>query len=166
MPTLRIPPYPQLEQLFALVAEEDAELLPACRWLVLGSRLGTIMIAAEEPTLDEFVAVLRLLRRRAPELDELSRILVDHSEHGREAYVEVCVDRLLESKDWKHPTMVLERPRPEFRKLLDAARARRKRARGKKRAEIERAIDRLEIAVTVADDARERRERIRRGRRR
>jgi len=166
MPTLEIPRYEELERLFAVVAEEGAELLPGCRWLVLGPQLGAIVAPHEAPALDQLVALLRLLRRREPELEELGRELAGNSEHGEAAYVEICVDRLLEVPGWHHPTQVLERPRPDFRQLLEASRARSKAPGGSGLAELGSVVARLEKAVSIAEDARARRERMRRDRKR
>ena len=45
--------------------------------------------------------------------------MIEESDHGEAALLEICVDRLLRSPDWEHPTQVLERPRPDFKKLLE-----------------------------------------------
>jgi hypothetical protein len=61
MPTLEIPHYELLDRLFARIAEEAAELLPGCRWLVLGPRLAASLRVGDAPTLEQLVT----LRRRS-----------------------------------------------------------------------------------------------------
>jgi len=166
MPALEVPRYELLERLLSLVAAENAALLPGCRWLVLGPKLAAIVAPDEAPTLDDLTALLRLLRRQTPDLQSLGRTLAGNSEHGEAAYVEICVDRLLEVPGWHHPTQVLERPRPDFRQLLEASRARSKAPGGSGLAELGSVVARLEKAVSIAEDARARRERMRRDRKR
>ncbi len=160
MPTLELPPYGELKHLFDVVAEEEAELLPGCRWLILGPRLAAIVAPDEAPSAGQLITLLRLLRRQAPELEALGRALVYHSEHGEQADVEACVDKLLEVPNWQHPSQVLPRPRPDFRKLLEASRARSE-GSDTDLADFDAMIERLEVAVQVAESARVRRERMR-----
>jgi len=164
MPTLEIPHYELLDRLFAVVAAEDAELLPGCRWLVLGRRLATLLTVGEAPTLEQLVTLQRVLhRRREPALEDVGRRLAANSEHREAAEIQICLDLLLERPDWHHPTQVLDPPIPDFARLLAAARARR-RGRRDRPAGIGRVIERLEVAVQVAQTARDRRQRMRRGR--
>ena len=165
MPILELPSFDRLERLFAVVAAEAPELLPACRSLVLGPRLGALVLPEPPPGGEELASLLRLLRRQAPELLALGRELVETADAGETALIELCVDKLLQSSDWQHPTQVLERPRPDFEKLLAACRARRKRLRGRRRVEIEAMIEKVERAVRIEAAARQRRQRQRRRRR-
>lgn len=166
MPTLEVPRFELLRRLFSLVAEESEALLPGCRWLVLGPRLGAIVAPDDVPTLDDLTALLRLLRDQTPDLQSLGRALAQNSEHGEDAFVELAVDQLLESSNWEHPTQQLERPRPAFAKIL-AVCHRRLAAAGKDEVwEIAAVTDKMERAVRIEESARARRERMRRGRRR
>jgi hypothetical protein len=115
MPTLEIPHYELLDRLFAVVAAEDAELLPGCRWLVLGRRLATLLTVGEAPTLEQLVTLQRVLhRRREPALEDVGRRLAANSEHREAAEIQICLDLLLERPDWHHPTQVLDPPVPDF----------------------------------------------------
>ncbi len=163
MSGLQVPRVELLEELFTAVAAENQALLASCRWLVLGPRLGAIVAPDDSPSLEDLKALLRILRSKAPELLEVGQALVRNSEHGEDAFVEICVDRLLEASDWHHPIEVLERPRPDFGKLLDACRARQETASGD---HVASTLEKLERAVSIAESARIRRERMRRGRRR
>jgi len=88
------------------------------------------------------------------------------SDHGEAALLEICVDQLLQSPDWEHPTQVLERPRPDFKKLLETCEARLERSGEQGRAEAEAMTAKVERAVRIEASADERRQRMRRGRRR
>jgi len=166
MPTLKLPRYQLLRRLFDLVAEAGGALLPCCRWLVHGPGLAAILGPDEPPTLEQVTALLRLLRSQAPELLETGLALVRKSEHGDDAYVEICVDLLLETPDWQHPTQVLEPPRPDFPRLLEASLARRRPSHVSSSTELDAVIEKLERAVRIAENARKRRARMDRGPRR
>ncbi|MEE8523807.1 MAG: hypothetical protein V3T72_07725 [Thermoanaerobaculia bacterium] len=157
MPTLVVPRFELLERLFSLIAEENEALLPGCRWLVLGPKLGAIVAAEEAPTLDELTALLRLLRRQTPDLQSLGGTLARNSEHGEDAVVELAVDRLLESSDWEHPTQMLERPRPDFGKLFAACRRRLAGAGPNERIEVTSVTAKVERAARIEESARARR---------
>lgn len=166
MPTLEIPSYELLEQLFRLVAEEEESLLEGCRWLVLGKQLATVLgLPGEAPDPDQLISLLRLLRRRAPDLEPLGRKLACSSEHCEDVLVEIAVDQLLECTDWEHPTQVLERPVPDFQKLFEASRRRLEKAAEGERAAVASMCSKVERAWRIAESARVRRERMQRGRR-
>jgi hypothetical protein len=166
MPSFEFPPFVYLERLLTLVAEDAPALLPGCRWLVLGPELGNLVLPEPQPTADEMADLMRLLQRRALDLLPLSRELIEVSDHGEAALLEICVDRLLLSSSWEHPTQVLERPRPDFTKLLGACEARLKRSRKPERAAIEAMTAKVERAVRIQKSAAERRQRMQRGRQR
>ncbi len=166
MPFHRIPPHEVVDRLFALVGAESPGLLPACRWLLLGPRLAALVLPETRPSAAELTSLLRLLRDRDRSLLPLGRELVQLSEHGEAALLELCVDRLLEHSNWEHPTQVLEQPRPDFGKLLKICQARLRRSRGDNRGQVAAVTAKVERAARIADSARERRRRMREGRRR
>ncbi len=156
MPFHRVPPFNTLDRLFALVKTEDPGLLPVIRWLLLGPRLATLVLPEiPPPSASELLDLLRLLRAREPSLSPVGEELIRSSRHGEEAWLEICVDRLLEHSDWEHPTQVLERPRPDFGKLLQTCLARREASQEDDR--LAYVIDRVERAARIADEARQRR---------
>ena len=162
---LELPPFQRLERLLDLVANEAPALLPGCRRLVLGPRLGSLVLPEIEPSTSELTALLRMLENRAPELLPLGRQLVRSSDDGETAFLELCVDRLLARADWEHPTQVLDRPRPNLERLLEVCRARQLRSGGSEHARIGTVVTKVERAARIAEGAARRRQRMRSQRR-
>ncbi|MEE8524622.1 MAG: hypothetical protein V3T72_11880 [Thermoanaerobaculia bacterium] len=73
---------------------------------------------------------------------------------------------MLEHEAWHHPTQVLERPRPDFDKLLAACQARLERTREEHRSLVGRVTVKVERAARIAEGARKKREKMRRRRER
>ena len=155
LPSLKV-----LKRLLYLVQSENPQLLPAFRWIALGPELAEIALNGSEPSADDLAAILRLLQEKARDLLPLGRELMRDSTHGEAAELQLCVDQLLEHSNWEHPTEVLDRPRPDLGKLLAACQTRLKRSRGKKRAQVEAMVAKVERAVRIAEIARKRRERM------
>ncbi len=167
MPRIEIPSTALLQQLFALLSAEHPDLIPTCRWLLLGPELAPIVLPqVEGPTPDDLVTLLRLLRDDAEDFFEIGKTLAHNSEHEQEAIAELCVDQLMEYSNWEHPTQILERPRPDFGQLLAAAQARLKNASDSERDAVATMTAKVERAARIAESARVRREMMRRGRRR
>ena len=163
MPILELPSFKSLERLVTLIRNEKPELLATCRHLVLGPGLSSLLLEEPaEPEAVELASFLRLLRRHALDLLPLGRELVAGSDAAEQAFAELAVDELLRSSTWEHPTQILDRPRPELEALLRACQARRKRARGQRRAEIDEAIFKVDRAVRIESSARKRRQRLHR----
>ncbi|MEE8526499.1 MAG: hypothetical protein V3T72_21400 [Thermoanaerobaculia bacterium] len=163
-----------LKKLFELLAGEASQLRPVCRWLAVAADLGAertvVLLAghARPGTVAELADLSRLLQREAPDLVRTGRWLVGHSEHLEDVHVELQLDLLVAADvdNWEHPTQVLERPRPDFEKLLAACAVRRKSAGGAEGDHLARVEAKVERAVRIAESARQRRERMRRGRKR
>lgn len=76
------------------------------------------------------------------------------------AGVEAAFAELLAAGDaWTHPSQVLPRPRPPYRRLAALARGRLRTARGSERERLARVLARLEAADRLEETARRRRER-------
>lgn len=165
MPLLEFPAFVLLERLLSRVESEDPDLLPVCRWLMLGPLLGKLILPESEPSAADLTSLLRLLRDQEPPLLAFGEDLARASEHREAAWLELCVDRLLEQDDWQHPTQVLERPRPDPDKLLGACQARLKQTGEPLRERVEAVTVKVERAARIEAAARETRERMRRRRR-
>ncbi len=143
------------------VAAVDPELLPACRWLVLGGRLAPMIINQEGrvPEFGDLVRLLHVTGGQAPELEEMVRSMVAGNELGAEAAVEAGLDLLVEAdaSRWAHPVQVLSRPRPELGALLAGCVRRLEGAGDKVRERLESVRGKLERAVRIEDTARRRR---------
>ncbi len=144
------------------VGKAQPELLPVCRWLVLGPQLAPLIFRQEgrEPVLDDLVRLLHLFDGEAPELESLMRGLVADSELGAEAGVEVGLDRLIatEASKWFHPTQVLSRPYPDPGALLAGCNRRLESAGDKTREQFLSVRSKLQRAVRIESQARRRRD--------
>ena len=166
---MRQPTAAQLAVLFDLLGREARHLRPVCRWLIVGPGLAAAILAehARPPTVAELTELVRLLERRAPELASTGWWLVEGSEHVEAVRVELQLDRLAATDidAWEYPSQALERPLADFEQLLAACTERRKQTRGVRRRHLEQVAAKLERAVRIAASARERRQRIRKRRR-
>ncbi len=135
------------------VAEADPELLPACRWLVLGRRLAPRILGqvGRAPATGELVRLLHLVDSQAPEVKALARSMIAASGQGAEAEIEFGLDRLAAAPEarWTHPTQVLSRPCPDFRALLAGCASRLVAAKGDQRAKLQSVKRKLERAVSI-----------------
>lgn len=77
--------------------------------------------------------------------------------------VEQQLDQLVAANRWAHPVQVLERPRADLAALLRACHLRRIGAEGEGRRLLEVVEEKLERAVRIAEAARQRRKKVRRG---
>ncbi len=154
--------------LLELVAKADPDLLPACRWLVLGRRLAPSILKQEGrvPVFGELVRLLHLVDGEASELEAMARSMVAGNELGAEAEVEARLDQLVaaHASEWAHPAQVLRRPFPELGALLASCLQRLagrddRKAGGDARERLESVKENLERAVRIEGNARRRRER-------
>jgi hypothetical protein len=76
------------------------------------------------------------------------------------AAIDRALDRLVETADWEHPSQVLDRPHPGYRILLALCRERLDDSEATGRDRLAEIRAKLERAVRIADEARERREKI------
>ena len=159
----------ELSVLFDLLGREAPELIPICRWLIVGPELSAAILAehCRPPTAAELTTLVRLLEHRAPDLVASGLWLVEVSEHTEAVQVELQLDRLIAADidAWEYPTQALDRPLPDFERMLAALILRRQRARGAKREHLERVEAKLERAVRISESARRRRQRMRKQRR-
>jgi hypothetical protein len=163
-----------LEILLEFLSREAPRLRPVCRWLAVAAELGdertAVLLAghARPGTAAELTGFLRLLQRQEPDLVPVGQWLAEHSEHQEEVHVELQLDLLIAADvdAWEHPTQVLERPRPDFGKMLASCGIRRQSAGGAEADHLAKVEAKLERAVKIAESARQRRERMRRGRKR
>jgi hypothetical protein len=76
------------------------------------------------------------------------------------AALDRALDRLVEVAEWEHPSQVLERPHPGYRILLALCKERLEDPEATGRDRLAEVRDRLERAVRIADEARQRREKL------
>ncbi len=158
----KFPSLKTLEEWFSGLADEQAHLLPAARWLVLGPLLFRTLHRTPGPTGEQLIEVLRFLRRRAPSKTPVLEGLAAESREGRSALLEVAVDKLLETEDWTHPNQVLSQPRPDHQKLLSTCKARLRQARERGDDSAVRLADvafKVHRAARLSEEARRNRER-------
>jgi hypothetical protein len=84
---------------------------------------------------------------------------------GRErAWTRAALDRaldlLVEAAEWEHPSQVLDRPHPGFRILLAVCKERLEDSEATGRDRLAEIRGKLERAVRIADEAKERREKL------
>ncbi len=152
------------------VARVEPQLLPVCRWLVLGRRLAPLILSnraegdestpfMRAPTLDDLVRLLRSIEGTAPELEAHARSIIAESELGARAEIEAGLDRLLDADKsrWAHPTQVLSRPYPELSDLLACCLRRLEDVSGSERRQLQSVRIKLERAVRIEGNARRRR---------
>ncbi len=143
------------------VAAADPELLPACRWLVLGRQLAPLILEQEgrAPVFSDLVRLLRAVAGQTPELEQTARSMVASNEMGTEAQVEAGLEQLVEADAarWAHPVQVLSRPRPELGALLVACGRRLESAADETRERLLSVKGKLVRAVRIEDSARRRR---------
>ena len=111
-----------LAAFFGRVASSAPDLLPACRWLLMGPSLARWVCPTDgvEPSLPEMIELLRFLDGEELEIEAVGHALATTSLHLDEARIEHGLDRLLgaEEDQWTHPAVVLGRPCPKFTDLL------------------------------------------------
>jgi hypothetical protein len=74
--------------------------------------------------------------------------------------LERALDQLVESAGWEHPSQALERPRPDYRTLLALCEVRLEDPEVPGRDRVVDVRDKLERSVRIADEARERLEKM------
>ncbi len=116
----------------------------------------------------EKLAGLESLRERTVAVRGAIDFALDAIEFARAQLREIdafeALDRLLETRDWKHPAAVLGYPRPKDAEILDVCRARVKHPQGHDRTRLLEILPRLEKAVEDAEVARRQRLRLKQGR--
>ncbi len=158
--TLALPPKNIVEKWFALLPEDRPELLLPSQYLVLGPELAKL-IHLPQPTPEPLTELLRLLRDQAPGVLDFIQDLAEESAPGRHALLELAVDVLVAAADdWRHPSQVLDYPRPEYRELLPICLERLRRAPDSERTHLEEVTIKVETAARIAEEARLRRRRL------
>jgi hypothetical protein len=100
-----------LRRWFDLV-QDRPDRLTSSHFLVLGPELSEILKLAT-PSALSLTDLLRTLREHEPDVLAFAQDLARHSSPGREALLEIAVDELLDAAyEWRHPSQVLDRPRP------------------------------------------------------
>lgn len=157
---LALPPQNILEQWFGLLPDDRPELLLASQYLVLGPDLAEL-IHSPPPAPEPLVELLRFLRELAPAVLAYVRDLAEESPLGRHALLELVVDVLVAAEDgWRHPSQVLDRPRPEYRELLPICLERLRLADDAERPHLTDVTTKVETAARIAEEARLRRRRL------
>ncbi len=158
-------PQTLLRRWFGLVRDRPDDLA-ASRYLVLGPQLAGLL-ELPEPSAAAVADLLRTLRDRDLSVLAHARKLARDSSPGRAALLELRVDELVGATyEWHHPSQVLERPRPEYRELLPICERRHQEAGDDEREHLHAVTRKVARAARIDEEARLRRERLRRGRRR
>ncbi len=147
--------------LLDLLRRHAPELLPICRYLVLGPYLAQGLLAdvSRPPAVRELIALKRVVEARDPSLGGVLRRLLEASGKSPAVRVELQLDRLLELDPslWTHPSYVLEKPISDPAELLEACRLRMAGAGEEKLGRLQGVEEKLARAVRLEDKARERR---------
>ncbi len=150
-----------LSLLLDLLRQHAPELLPACRFLILGPYLAGAMLAehSRPPTVRELIALKRLVDRHGQVLAGLLARLLEASGKSPAVRIQIQIDRLLEVDPslWTHPSHVLDRPFADAAELLEACRVRMEEAGDEERGRLVGVEEKLARAVRIEDKARERR---------
>jgi len=96
------------------------------------------------------------------EIQNLPQSFPDNLERERawtRGALDRALDQLVEFAEWEHPSQVFDRPHPGFRILLVLCKERLADSEAPGRDRLAEVRDKLERAVRIADEARERRER-------
>lgn len=105
-----------------LVRRQAPELLPICRYLILGPYLAQGLLAehSRAPTVRELIALKRIVERHGPDLGGTLNRLLEASGKSPAVRVEIQIDRLLEldPSQWTHPSHVLDPPISDLGELL------------------------------------------------
>lgn len=114
--------------LLEFLKDQPQDFQPICRWLMLGSSLaqGVIPDHAREPSLEDLLELLRLLRSERRDLIDTATLLMAASPHAEGLRVEIQLDFLVERDpdSWNHPVQILLPPRSPYSALLDACQRR------------------------------------------
>ncbi len=152
--------------LLDLLRRHAPELLPVCRYLILGPYLaeGLLGDLSRPPTVRELITLKRHVERHGGSLGRVLVRLLEASGKSPAVRVEIQLDRLLELDPslWTHPSHVLDRPQPDAEELLEACRLRMADAEEEERERLEGVEQKLALAERLEDKARDRR-RKRRG---
>ncbi|MEM7353285.1 MAG: hypothetical protein AAF657_20990 [Acidobacteriota bacterium] len=153
----------QLAALFDTLRDESPELIPICRWLVLGPWLASTVLPehARPPSVSELVALKTRVERAGTHYAGLLEALLSASGAAPAIRIEAQLDRLLELDPtlWSHPAQVLDRPFCDAAELLAACRGRLEEAGEEVRPRLTAMEEKLVRTVRIEDRARERRER-------
>lgn len=160
----------QVRRLLTFLGRKPTDLRPAVRWLMLGHDLSESLIAedfAREPSLDQLLQLMRLLKEERPELIDTATLLTASSRHAAAVYVEVPLDILVDRDPdaWGHPVQILLRPRSSWSVLLAACKRRLQRAKATSKQRLRSVEAKLERAIVLEERARRVRRRRREARR-
>ncbi len=150
-----------MTSLLDLLRRHAPELLPICRYLILGPYLAGAMLSehSRPPTVRELIALKRAVDRHGPSLATYLTSLLAASGKSPAVRIELQLDRLIELDPslWTHPSHVLEKPIPDAAELLGACRLRMEEAGDDESERLAGVEEKLERAVRIEDKARERR---------
>ena len=148
--------------LLALLHRHNPELLPICRFLILGPYLADALLSTHSrpPTVRELIALKRAVEQHGPYLTGLLASLLEASGKSPAVRIETQLDRLLELDPvlWNHPSQVLDRPISDAADLLEACQLRMDVVEDEEKERLESVGEKLERVVRIADKARQRRQ--------
>lgn len=151
-----------LHAFFDLLRRQAPELLPVCRWLLVGPWLadGFFRESTRPPTVRELVTLKRLIHREGPRFNGLFASFLEASGRAPAVRVESHLDRMIELDPtlWTHPNQVMGRPFSDSADLLEACRLRLEDAeKQKEKQRLEAVEQKLALAVRIEEKARKRR---------
>ena len=156
----------QMKRLLGLLEKQANDLVPTCRWLIVGRHLAETLDSdfCREPSLDQLLQLMRWAKDQDPALIDSATLLAAASPHAEELHIEVQLDALVDPDPdaWNHPVQILARPRQPYPVLLAACRRRLGRAKDKGLKERLRTVEKkLRRTIELEEKARRRRQRMR-----
>ncbi len=151
-----------IQDLLELLGDHAPELLPTCRYLILGPYLSEGLLGDHTcpPTVRDLIMLKRVVERHGPGMTGLLTSLVAASGRSPAVRVESQLDRLLEldPTQWRIPAATLDPPAATASDLLEACRLRMEQATDQDRGRLAVVAEKLERTVRFEAKARERRE--------
>ena len=154
-------PHDPIQELLDILRQHAPELLPVCRFLILGPYLAAVVLAehSRQPTVRELITLKRVIERHGPGKAGMLASLLEASGKSPAVRVEIQLDRLVELDPslWTHLSQVLERPVADAGELLEACRLRMEGVGEEEMGTLEGVAEKLELGVRLEGKARERR---------
>ena len=134
-------------RIFDLVTLHKPRLLPAGRWLIAWSHVAAAMFEVARPTREDLEHLADLLATEAPDLVPLCRRLAESHDVPAELALQLQLDALLISEDWRHPAEVVWHP--SLGHLLELCKARASHAEGEALHRLSEVQRKLESALKL-----------------
>lgn len=152
----------QMQRLLEALEGQASDLIPTCRWLIVGRHLADVLGSdiSPEPDLDQLLKFMRWVQHQEPQLIDTATLLAATSPLAEQLHIEVQLDALAARNPiaWNHPVQVLARPRSPYGVLLAACRRRLDVAALEDQERLLSVAGKLERAIELEERARRRRQ--------